>query len=159
MSSSGWSLLPGLMGVEGFVRSQMNISDSLAPEARRLGWKGFTSRVRTAPVCWEVWATRASGLELEGVCVDVWEEDTERKEREELSEQVLVKSNTVPFHTFSCKINLHTTIKSITLAATYSTHINSHLFHIREFVAKKWTCTTQRLFSTLLYVAGTEGSV
>ena len=44
----------------------MNISESLAPEARRLGWNGFTSRVRTAPVCWVVWATRASGLELEG---------------------------------------------------------------------------------------------
>jgi hypothetical protein len=44
----------------------MNISESLAPEARRLGWKGFTSKLRTAPVCWVVWATRASGLELRG---------------------------------------------------------------------------------------------
>ena len=54
MSSSGWSLLPGDMGLSGLFKSQMNISDSLAPEARRLGWKGLKSMVRTGPVWWTI---------------------------------------------------------------------------------------------------------
>ena len=69
-------LIAGAHG--GSVRSQMNISESLAPEAWRFGWKGFTSRVRTAPVCWVVWATRASGLELVG---RMREKETRKGER------------------------------------------------------------------------------
>ena len=51
MSSRGCGLLPGLIGLVGELRSQMKISDSPAPEARRLGWKGLTSSDRTAPTC------------------------------------------------------------------------------------------------------------
>ena len=48
----------------GLFKSQINISDSLAPDAKRLDWKGLTSRERTAPVCWVMLAIIASELEL-----------------------------------------------------------------------------------------------
>ncbi len=65
MSSRGCVLVPGLMGVARLLRSQMKISDSLAPEARRLGWKGLMSRERTVPVCWLMLATVQSDEDLQ----------------------------------------------------------------------------------------------
>ena len=44
-------LAPGVIGVPGLLRSQMNISESLAPDANRLPWNGLKSNAFTAPVC------------------------------------------------------------------------------------------------------------
>lgn len=62
MSSKGWSLFPGLIGLAGWFRSQIKISDSLAPDASRLGWKGLISSVRTGPT-WEVVVTMVASLD------------------------------------------------------------------------------------------------
>lgn len=62
MSSSGWSLDPGLMGDARLLRSQIKTSDSPAPVAIRLGWKGLISSALTAPTCWSRFTTNAPSL-------------------------------------------------------------------------------------------------
>ena len=58
------------MGFEGLFRSQMKISDSLAPEAIKLDWKGLTSRARTGPTCWLDWLRTGSEAPLKGLIIN-----------------------------------------------------------------------------------------
>mmetsp|Transcript_44414 Transcript_44414/g.105906 ORF Transcript_44414/g.105906 Transcript_44414/m.105906 type:complete len:246 (+) Transcript_44414:3229-3966(+) len=62
MSDTGCVGAPGVytLGVWGLVRSQMRISDSVAPDARRLGLNWLKSRPRTGPLCFCTRATSAS---------------------------------------------------------------------------------------------------
>ena len=50
-SSKGWALAPGVIGVENLFKSQMETSESEAPEANKLAWKGLRSKEFTEPVC------------------------------------------------------------------------------------------------------------
>mmetsp|Transcript_46431 Transcript_46431/g.123175 ORF Transcript_46431/g.123175 Transcript_46431/m.123175 type:complete len:262 (+) Transcript_46431:425-1210(+) len=62
MSIVGCVAWPGVywLGAAGFWRSQMRISDSVEPDARRLGLKMLKSRPRTGPLCFCTLETRAS---------------------------------------------------------------------------------------------------
>mmetsp|Transcript_29472 Transcript_29472/g.70885 ORF Transcript_29472/g.70885 Transcript_29472/m.70885 type:complete len:214 (-) Transcript_29472:482-1123(-) len=53
MSMSGCVGAPGVYtsGFSGFCKFQIRISDSVAPEASRLGLKGLKSKPRTGPLC------------------------------------------------------------------------------------------------------------
>lgn len=51
---------PGVIGTLRLFKSQIKISESLAPEARRLAWKGLKSRALTGPVCFCLWAITGS---------------------------------------------------------------------------------------------------
>ena len=50
-SSKGWALAPGVIGIENLFKSQIKISESAAPDANKLAWKGFRSKELTEPVC------------------------------------------------------------------------------------------------------------
>ena len=48
-SSSGWHFVPGVIGFEKLFKSQIKISDSIAPLANKFVWKWFKSKVLADP--------------------------------------------------------------------------------------------------------------
>ena len=67
LSSSGWILAPGVIGSLELFKSQMSISDALAPLASRFVWNGLMSRAWTQPVWFSKVLTTAAELLLDRI--------------------------------------------------------------------------------------------